>query len=189
MFGKVVDEWNEWIEPLTVTARHPFGFADCKPYANSAKFSESSAPKERRSNVDYVLLQSGKDLGKQEEFKKKNIESPRKHFLFDAGTSTFDSSLYWFTCAYSQRRVAFNDVYGWEMTILNPVEYWEKVPPKWIPHWHFYNTPVSGNPVKSSSPVRIIKSIADEDDFVAFKLDIDHPDTENPIAMDLQYQV
>ena len=68
--------------------------------------------------------------------------------------------------------------------MLNPVEYWEKVPPKWIPHWHFYNTPVSGNPEKSSSPVRIIKSIADKDDFVAFKLDIDHPDPENPIAME-----
>ena len=30
-----------------------------------------------------------------------------------------------------------------------------------------------------------MKSVADKDDFVAFKLDIDHPDTQNPIDMDL----
>ena len=71
------------------------------------------------------------------------------------------------------------------MTILNPEEYWEKVPPKWLPYWHFYNTPISRDHDAAQSPVRIIKNIATEDDFVAFKLDIDHPDTEMPIAMDM----
>jgi hypothetical protein len=200
--GKVVEQWNEWIEPITVTARHPFGFGNCRPAHQI--FSENKAPRKPRSDVDYVLLQSGKQLDKQEKIiinnnnnnmkmKMKNPNRndkikenrPRKHFMFDAGTSTFDSSLYWFTCAYSQRKVAFNDVYGWEMTILNPVEYWEKVPPKWIPYWHFYNSPISSDIKQSQSPVRIIKSITNKNDFVAFKLDIDHPDTENPVAMNL----
>ena len=190
--GVVTARWTEWIEPLTVTARHPFGFGNCRP-ANAA-FSEAKAPRRPRSDVDYVLLQSGAQLQRrQRSLGPSNAQSrsaklnkkPQKHLLFDAGTSTFDSSLYWFTCAYSQRRVSFNDVFGWEMTVLNPSEYWAKVPPKWLPYWHFFNTPISGNEADAQSPVRIIKSLATPEDFVAFKLDVDHPDTENPIAMQL----
>jgi hypothetical protein len=44
---------------------------------------------------------------------------------------------------------------------------------------------VSANEADPQSVVRVLKSIASPDDFVAFKLDIDHPDTENPIAMSL----
>jgi hypothetical protein len=71
------------------------------------------------------------------------------------------------------------------MTILNPVEYWQKVPPKWLPYWHFYNSPISAVQEDHMSPVRILKSIAVQSDFVAFKLDIDHSSTEMPIAMSL----
>ena len=38
------------------------------------------------------------DIGKR--LKSKGEEN--SHFLLDAGTSTFDSSLAWFTCGYSQ---------------------------------------------------------------------------------------
>lgn len=193
--GKVTKRWTEWIEPLTVTARHPFGFGNCRPA--HAKYSESKSPRKPRSDVDYVLLQSGKQLFKQEKSAAKGAapkgkgkgKRPMKHFMLDAGTSTFDSSLYWFTCAFSQRKVAFNDVYGWEMTLLNPQEYWSKVPPKWLPFWHFYNTPISADEKAAQSPVRLLKSMATPDDFVAFKLDIDHPDTENPVAMSLLQDV
>jgi len=189
--GETTKRWTEWIEPLTLTARHPFGFGNCRPA--HAKYSESKSPRSPRSDVDYVLLQSGKQLFKQEKSaarsgaRKKSplAKRPMKHFMLDAGTSTFDSSLYWFTCAFSQRKVAFNDVFGWEMTLLNPTEYWAKVPTKWLPYWHFYNTPISADEMQAQSPVRLLKSIATPDDFVAFKLDIDHPDTENPVAMSL----
>jgi hypothetical protein len=182
--GEIKDQWNEWIEPLNVVARHPFGFGTCRPAGTT--YAQTNAPRKPRSDVDYVLLQSGRQLAKQENSKlSKGNKQSRKHYMFDAGTSTFDSSLYWFTCAYSQRKVAFDDVYGWEMTILNPQEYWEKVPPKWLPHWHFFNTPISSDHSSAHSPVRIIKSIASETDFVAFKLDIDHPDTEMPVAIDM----
>ena len=68
-----------------------------------------------RSDVDYVLLQSGAALHKQTHTANnkrirpsnsvgKSVQPlpPNKHYLFDAGTSTFDSSLFWFTCAFSQ---------------------------------------------------------------------------------------
>jgi hypothetical protein len=102
------DEWIEWIEPLTITARHPFGFGRCRL---ATPHFRSDTPRTDRSNVDYVLLQSGESIFKQnynnngKRFNyanKKQKNTPIRHFMFDAGTSTFDSSLYWFTCGYSQ---------------------------------------------------------------------------------------
>lgn len=124
----VVTKWTEWIEPIGITARHPFGFGKCRPaapYYNANGEHNSSGkakPRVGRSDVDYVLLQSGAALhqhahshtGRRFRTSKgggggggggsaRNSYQPApKHFMFDAGTSTFDSSLFWFTCAYSQ---------------------------------------------------------------------------------------
>jgi hypothetical protein len=119
--GTVVTKWTEWIEPIGITARHPFGFGKCRPaapYYNSNgehNPSKRNKPRVGRSDVDYVLLQSGAFLHEQTHTaagrRIKGTSSagtssralqPSKHFMFDAGTSTFDSSLFWFTCAYSQ---------------------------------------------------------------------------------------
>ena len=63
-----------------------------------------------------------------------------------------------------KRGISFNQVFGWEMTLLDPREYWRKVPAKWKPYWHFFNTPVSADPQHSDSPVRLIKQIAQPGD-------------------------
>ena len=115
--GNEVEEWIEWIEPITVTARHPFGFGKCK---NTAKYFKKGMPRAGRSDVDYILLQSGLSLFNQTHtltgrriVNTDGLSSggPRgsgrakrspKHFMLDAGTSTFDSSLFWFTCGYAQ---------------------------------------------------------------------------------------
>ena len=181
--GKVVKIWTEWIEPMTLTTRHPFSYSTCKKiYQHFGK-----VPRIGRSNVDYVLLKSGADLYREEggDIPQQHQEGTRRHFLLDAGTSTFESSLAWFTCAYSQRKVSFDGVYAWEKTLLEPSDYWARVPPKWIPYWHFYNDAIQADEKAHNSPVRMLKSIAGPRDFVAWKLDIDHPETEMPIAMSL----
>ena len=97
-------------------------------------------PRVGRSDVNYVLLQPRPPSGRARR------SSSRRSFLFDAGTSTFDSSLFWFTCGYQQRGTTFDQVYGWEMTLLEPRDYWARVPAKFKPFWHFYNTPISADP-------------------------------------------
>lgn len=100
--GSKIEKWIEWIEPLTITARHPFAFGRCR---NARPFFKPSTPRTDRSNVDYVLLQSGKNLIRQFDGSvtaSKTRNHVPKHFMFDAGTSTFDSSLFWFLCGYSQ---------------------------------------------------------------------------------------
>lgn len=71
------------------------------------------------------------------------------------------------------------------MTLLEPNDYWSRVPAKWIPHWHFYNIPISSDEKAHNSPVKHIKTIATPQDFVAFKLDIDTSSVEMPIALEL----
>lgn len=93
-----VEEWTEWIEPISITARHPFGFGRCR---NAAAYHKKPH-KTGRSDVDYVLLQSGKDLGRHSNSGRRHESDKKRHYMMDAGTSTFDSSLYWFTCGYSQ---------------------------------------------------------------------------------------
>lgn len=138
-------QWTEWIEPIGITLRHPFAFGTCRQtskYYNQKQQQQQhrKIPRIWRSNVDYVLLQSGAALYNQTHSKNtgkrihlldtvlvdqnmeyltsthKNILMHRqvankqynvKHYMLDAGTSTFDSSLFWFTCAYSQ---VFNDI-------------------------------------------------------------------------------
>lgn len=98
--------WWEYIEPLTVHARHPFGLRTCRhPYRQDSyiyKNSNPQIPMEFMFSVDYLLLQSQRDFGSSEE--DGHQISPPKAFLFDAGTSRFDSSLSWFVCAYQQVR-------------------------------------------------------------------------------------
>lgn len=76
-------------------------------------------------------------------------------------------------------------MFGWEMTLLEPTDYWRRVPPKWKPYWHFYNVPIAADSTHADSPLRFIEQLAKPTDFVAFKLDIDHPDMEMPIALSL----
>ena len=160
--GKVVKKWTEWIEPMTLTTRHPFSYSTCKKIYQRFE----GVPRTGRSNVDYVLLKSGRDLYWEEggDVRQQKQQRQRKHYLLDAGTSTFESSLAWFTCAYSQRKVSFDGVYAWEKTLLEPSDYWARVPPKWIPYWHFYNDAIQADEKAHNSPVRMLKAIVEPRD-------------------------
>lgn len=46
------------------------------------------------------------------------------------------------------------------MTLLDPRDYWGKVPPKWKPYLHFFNTPINKNVSHSDNPITFIKHIA-----------------------------
>lgn len=126
---EIEHQWIEWIEPIGITLRHPFAFGSCR---QTSRHYTKQKPRVWRSNVDYVLLQSGVSLYNQTHtntgkrinlvdtvlinekkeymmskdknvlIKPNNRLSNPKHYMLDAGTSTFDSSLFWFTCSYSQ---------------------------------------------------------------------------------------
>jgi hypothetical protein len=111
--------WYEWIEPLSVHARHPYALANCTGTGlelvhnlsldqhgmlhrdgNTGKehFQALDRSDYTLMNTDYVLLHNGEDIAEEVRY----LAQPSRSYFFDAGTSTFDSSLYWFLCAYSQ---------------------------------------------------------------------------------------
>jgi hypothetical protein len=83
----------EWIEPLSIHARHPFAFLSCAKF-DSPTYSKrlKDLPKENIQNIDYVLLQQKPTMAA--------MHHPGKKFLFDAGTSYYESSLWWMLCSY-----------------------------------------------------------------------------------------
>jgi hypothetical protein len=84
-----------------------------------------------------------------------------------------------------QQGIRFDKIYGWEVTLLEPADFWSRVPAQILPDFHFYNTRVSENVEDSNSILRIIKQVARPEDFVSWKLDIDTPEVEIPIVLQL----
>lgn len=171
--GNDVKSWTEWIEPLTIHFRHPFAFSDC----HFVKVDENIIPKTGIQATDHILVKNGNnpDVDRQ---------SHSRKILIDAGTSRFDSSLWWFLCAYDTVSIDIDEIFGFEYSLLEPGPFWDMVPDKYFPRYHFYNIPIAFGKTKQN-PLQLIRRIAKPEDFVSFKLDVDTADVEIPIALKL----
>jgi hypothetical protein len=99
--------WWEYIEPLSVHGRHPFGLGDCwhPHFRDKVSVYNGKAPRASLLSVDYLLLQSPRDLlghPNSSSMAHSHPSPASSVFLLDGGTSRFDSSLYWFVCVYQQ---------------------------------------------------------------------------------------
>lgn len=114
----------EYIEPLTIYGRHPYGIIACakdvfKRIGDEIHYKGKSVTipfKVSKQSRDYVLLANVNYPYYNSSFYQVNEEGstvtklkPRKRFLFDAGSKTFDSSLFWFVCGYLQVSQFDND--------------------------------------------------------------------------------
>jgi hypothetical protein len=186
--------WDDWIEPLTVYGRHPYGIVRCAhdmfemkadgtmlyhPLGGGeTKTFEKPIPwtvsKESR---DYLLLSSSSS----------QLYSATNNFpntyLFDIGSKEFPSSLSWLTCGYLQKNISFSSIYAWEYRKIDPPTYWNSVPKTILPYMHWINAPISEDIKAHHSFDRVIRQIAKKDDFVAVKLDVDHPYIELPTVL------
>lgn len=84
-----------------------------------------------------------------------------------------------------QNGIRFDDIFGWEATLLEPTNFWTRVPKLLIPYYHFLNTYISAQVDDAQSVLRVIKQATVEEDFVSLKLDIDTPEVEIPIVQQL----
>jgi hypothetical protein len=213
--------WSEWIEPLSLHARHPFSLLNLVGINITAlalrhpKYS-SLINSTAIQNSDYVLLSNAHNLRRRHRSGKGRVRLSEhvssgsstansnisnvteqvagtgplvggdvKYYFFDGGTSTFKSSLWWFLCMYLQQGIAFDQMFGWEQSLLDPVAFWKEVPAPIKERYHFYNTGLSQELSSGDSPLRMIKGIATEEDFVSFKLDIDTPEVEIPTVLSI----
>jgi hypothetical protein len=172
--GTRIETWTEWIEPLTIHFRHPFAFSSC----HFVHTDENIVPKTGIQATEYILVKNGN-----------NPDVSRKHgnarrILIDAGTSRFDSSLWWFMCAYDKVSIDIDEIYGYEFSLMQPQPFWDRVPDKYFHKYHFYNIPIQFAKTRQN-PLQLIRRVAKPSDFVSFKLDVDAEEVEVPIALKL----
>lgn len=154
---------TEYIEPLVGHMRHPYALARCLPKG----FQDVDI-----QDRSYLML-----LG--DDARAVRARYPGRAILFDAGTSTFASSLGYLLPAYSAAGIEFDAIYAWEADAADPIEYWASVPDSIKQRLHFYNAPVTPTAGSPMNPVDWIKKIYRPGDFIVFKLDIDDDDVES----------
>lgn len=91
---------------MRVALHHTAGMSHCsyngRKYGEEvAKSGVSGIQQASLFSTDFVLLQSPGSLPGYEVTPGGTVRKTKK-LLFDAGTSRFDSSLFWFTCGFSQ---------------------------------------------------------------------------------------
>jgi hypothetical protein len=74
-----------------------------------------------------------------------------------------------------------DSIHAWEVTLLEPNSFWKEVPLNLDYKYYFHNIPISSNSTDKESPLRIIKTMAIIDDFVA----LDSLFLEIPIALEI----
>ncbi|CAJ1399545.1 unnamed protein product [Effrenium voratum] len=114
-----------------------------------------------------------------------------KRIMFDAGGSFFEHAMLFFTSAYEQRGLPFDEIYVWETNgQVNQVNYWQNIPPDWKakyqPRTTFYDrTGISAKVGDKHNPMTRIYEQCRPQDFCVFKLDIDYSAVEVPIVMQI----
>lgn len=165
---KIIKNYIDYIEPITIHGRHPFSLGECEIFDINKEYEKNEKYyKVGKESADYVLVSQ--------------YNNNKYKYLFDAGSAPFRSATLWLLCAYLQHDIKFNHIYGWEAGSLSQNEFWKEVPLSIKPYYSFYNVPVRVNE-KVDSPFEIIKRVANENDFVSFKLDIDTPSVEIPLV-------
>ena len=105
--------------------------------------------------------------------------APRKRraILFDLGTSGWDSGswpgLRLLYEHYAAAGIVFTDIYAWEAKPVDPATFYGSMPHDVAGAMHFFNVPVDDSVESASNPLLILRAIAQHDDFVVIKLDID----------------
>lgn len=91
---------TEYIEPLSIHGRDPFAYLNCEAFWKKDFYNQRLKPVAHMfkgiQSLDYVLLHG-----------KGHARGLHNYYLFDAGTSRYDSGIWWLLCGYFQ-------VYGLE---------------------------------------------------------------------------
>eukprot|EP01134_Creolimax_fragrantissima_P005201 CFRG5201T1 len=112
-----------------------------------------------------------------------------RNFYFDAGASTYLSgaggaSQGWFVEEYRTHGIEFEHIWGWEAK-GEQKSLLRETPKDIVAKTSFFAIPVSAEVDHMHNPIRFIKQNCKEEDFVVFKLDIDTPVVETPLARQL----
>lgn len=162
--GEMVAEFIP-IEPLISMLRHPLYHCFGLP------------KKQYVVNKNYMFQYFHSEILPR--FRMDGAFSYGRSYLFDLGASTYNAgfggaSESWFVDVYRARGIDFNRIFAWEATTYNPSKLFSEFPDDVIDKVSYFNIPASTNLSAGQNPLNILKKVARADDFVVFKLDIDH---------------
>jgi len=118
------------------------------------------------------------------------VERPCQNIFVDLGASTWNTGLggpsqSWFYDSYKRHGLEFDRLLLWEAEPTPASAVFSSLPKELWHKYQYFNWPASSNSSDPSSPLRIIKKIAQPGDFVVLKLDIDTPKVEMAILREL----
>jgi hypothetical protein len=159
-----------YIEPLLPPMRHP-GFC--------------SDPKKYLLNLDYIVHDFAAMC--------RSLKPTSRIVLIDAGASldyhnNYDGQLspaVYLVEMFRKFGMPFDHIYAYEVTPLKPSSVFQKVPKEWLPAYHWINVGIDTTPGGKLNPLSMVLDNFNEDDLIVFKLDIDTPSLEMPLAQQL----
>lgn len=165
------------IEPLVGHLRHP-KFHCVGPERDTLRLMFST---------DYLVLPHASQLDAMRGgAAADDPASPPRKLFFDAGASVYGQGCgmgcqRWFVEAYRAKGIEFDRIIGWEAKPVDPTALWrgaEGYPPQLHSRVTYFNAPVSADAASGDNPLTHIEQLARPEDFVVFKLDIDHNSIE-----------
>ena len=118
------------------------------------------------------------------------VKRPCQNIFVDLGASTWNTGLggpsqSWFYDSFKRHGLEFDRLLLWEAEPTPVSAIFSSLPKDLWHKYQYFNWPASSNSSDPSSPLRIIKTIAEPGDFVVLKLDIDTPEVEMAILREL----
>eukprot|EP01084_Bolivina_argentea_P101805 182455_1 len=156
-----------WIEPLFAALRHPEAL--CTPH----KRAEYQLVSKGYIVLDYIPLNV--------------LNSYDNLYYLDIGASTYNTgaggaSQEWFISNYEKHRlIKFNKIILWECKPQNMTNVFDSVPINVLPFYQYYNIFADTNTSHAKSPLNLLKQMISfndnrkRNDYISFKLDMDHP--------------
>jgi hypothetical protein len=114
----------------------------------------------------------------------------KRSFLFDMGASTFGDgsggdSQRWLYRLGNELCVPITEFYMWEMENTDPRKVFASLPQHVLPHYRWFNHPLSVSPDRWDNPWNHLLTTVAEDDVAMVKIDFDAPELENTLIVQL----
>lgn len=108
----------------------------------------------------------------------------RRALLFDLGSGPGPGGggQQWFHETYGKRGISFERVFAWEGRVYEPRAVLDRATKQAYDALSFYNVPIEPRPDSLHNPLRVLRSVARQDDFVVVKLDVDNCSVEEALV-------
>lgn len=118
------------------------------------------------------------------------LSKPSKRvILFDLGCTRWADKempgLRWLHDTYSALGLVFTDIFAWEANPERSKGFFDDMPPEVKATMQFNNRPANSLQGSLDNPLEVLRTVAGQDDYVVFKLDIDTPSAEKPLILEI----